>query len=107
MSQKRYKILLDGMYIGLVEFLEVLDWEVKTIQDADLHGAKDREVVMYAKKKGLLLVTSDKKAAELAKLMGVKYLLVFSNAIIAKAVHLDLLAYETREEGNDCLQEHY
>ena len=41
------------------------------------------DVVDYAKKNGLLLVTQDQKPAELAELMGVKCVLI-SNALIAK-----------------------
>jgi len=71
------------MYAGLKEYFEILGWNVLTVQDAELQGARDREVVEYAKKKNLLLVTQDQKPAELADLMGVKCVLI-SNALIAK-----------------------
>jgi len=77
------KILLDEMYAGLKEYFETLGWEVVTIQDAGLRGAKDRDVVEYAKRNGLLLVTQDQKPAELAELLGVRCILI-SNALIAK-----------------------
>ncbi|MCK4634230.1 DUF5615 family PIN-like protein [Candidatus Bathyarchaeota archaeon] len=77
------KLLLDEMYAGLKEYFEILGWNVLTVQDAELQGARDREVVEYAKKKNLLLVTQDQKPAELADLMGVKHVLI-SNALIAK-----------------------
>ena len=77
------KLLLDEMYSGLREHFEVLGWEVETIQGAGLGGARDREVVEYAKRRDLLLVTQDKKPAELAELMGVRYIFI-SNATIAK-----------------------
>lgn len=77
------KLLLDEMYAGLKEYFEILGWNVLTVQDAELQGARDREVVEYAKKKNLLLVTQDQKPAELADLMGVKCVLI-SNALIAK-----------------------
>jgi predicted nuclease of predicted toxin-antitoxin system len=77
------KLLLDEMYAGLKEYFETLGYEVLTAQEAGLKGAKDKEVVEYAGKHGLILVTQDQKPAELAELTGVKYVLV-SNAMIAK-----------------------
>jgi len=77
------KILLDEMYAGLKEYFETLGWEVVTVQDVGLQGAKDKDVVDYAKNKNLVLVTQDQKPAELAELTGVKCVLI-SNALIAK-----------------------
>ena len=77
------KLLLDEMYAGLKEYFETLGWEALTAQAAGLKGAKDREVVEYAKKNNLLLVTQDQKPADLAELTGVKYVLI-SSAMIAK-----------------------
>jgi len=77
------KLLLDEMYAGLKEYFEILGWDVLTVQDAGLQGAKDREVIEYAKKNNLLLVTQDQKPANLADLAGVKYVLI-SNAMIAE-----------------------
>lgn len=77
------KIFLDEMYAGLKEYLETLGYEVLTAQEAGLKGAKDREVVEYARKNGLLLVTQDQKPAELAQLLGVKCVFI-SNLMIAK-----------------------
>ena len=77
------KLLLDEMYAGLKEYFEALGYEVLTAQEAGLKGAKDKDVVEYAGKHGLVLVTQDQKPAELAELTGVKYVLV-SNAMIAK-----------------------
>jgi len=76
------KILLDEMYAGLREYFETLGWDVTTAQEVGLQGAKDKEVVNYAKRNKLLLVTQDPKPADLAELAGVKYVLV-SNALIA------------------------
>jgi len=56
---------------------------VLTAQEAGLKAAKDKDVVEYAGKHGLVLVTQDQKPAELAELTGAKYVLV-SNAMIAK-----------------------
>lgn len=77
------KLLLDEMYAGLKEYFEILGWDVLTAQDAGLQGTKDREVIEYAKKNNLLLVTQDQKPANLAELKGVKCVLI-SNAMIAK-----------------------
>jgi predicted nuclease of predicted toxin-antitoxin system len=77
------KILLDEMYAGLKEYFEALGYQVITAQEAGLKSVKDREIVEYAGKHGLLLVTQDAKPAELAELTGVKCVLV-SNAMIAK-----------------------
>ncbi len=77
------KLLLDEMYAGLKEYFETLGYEATTAQEAGLTGAKDRDVVEYAGKNGMVLVTQDQKPAELAELTNVKYVLV-SNAMIAK-----------------------
>ena len=79
------KLLLDEMFAGLKEFFEILGWEVITVQEAGLQGAKDKEVVEYAKKNNLILVTQDQKPADLAELLGVKYVLA-SRSLIAKIV---------------------
>ena len=79
------RLLLDEMFAGLKEFFEVLGWEVVTVQEAGLQGARDKEVVEYAKKNDLILVTQDEKPADLAELLGVKYVLV-SKSLIAKIV---------------------
>ena len=77
------KLLLDEMYAGLKEYFETLGWAVLIVQEAGLQGAKDKDVVEYAKNNNLLLVTQDQKPADLAELTGVKYILI-SNAMIAK-----------------------
>ncbi len=77
------KLLLDEMYAGLKEYFETLGYEVLTAQEAGLKAAKDKDVVEYASKHGLILVTQDQKPAELAELTDVKYVLI-SNTMIAK-----------------------
>jgi predicted nuclease of predicted toxin-antitoxin system len=77
------KLLLDEMYAGLKEYFEALRWEVLTAQEAGLKGAKDREIVEFARNHGLVLLTQDQKPADLADLLGVKYVLI-SGAMIAK-----------------------
>jgi predicted nuclease of predicted toxin-antitoxin system len=79
------KLLLDEMYAGLKEYFETLGYEVVTAQEAGLKAAKDRAVVDYAQKHGLLLVTQDQKPAELAELLGVKCVYI-SNLLIAQIV---------------------
>jgi len=76
-------LLLDEMYAGLKEYFETLGWEVVTAQEAGLKGARDRDIVNYAKENDLLLVTQDQKPADLAELTGVKYVLI-SNTMIAQ-----------------------
>jgi predicted nuclease of predicted toxin-antitoxin system len=77
------KLLLDEMYAGLKEYFEALGYETVTAQEAGLKSAKDRDVVEYAGKNDLILVTQDQKPAEIADLKGVKCVLI-SNAMIAK-----------------------
>jgi predicted nuclease of predicted toxin-antitoxin system len=71
------------MYAGLKEYFETLGWDVLTVQEVGLQGAKDKDVIDYAKNNNLLLVTQDQKPADLAELTGVKCVLI-SNAMIAK-----------------------
>jgi len=77
------RLLLDEMCAGLKEYFETLGWEALTAQDVGLKGAKDKDIVEYAKNNSLLLITQDQKPADLAELTGVKYVLI-SNAMIAK-----------------------
>lgn len=79
------KILLDEMYAGLKEYFEALGYEVITAQEAGLKAAKDRDVVEYAGKNNMLLVTQDQKPAELAELLGVRCVFI-SNLMIAQIV---------------------
>jgi len=77
------KLLLDEMYTGLKEYFETLGWEVITLQDAGLKGAKDRKVIEYAENNNLVVVTQDQKPADLADLKGVPHVLI-SMKMIAK-----------------------
>lgn len=54
-ESQHLKILLDEMYTGLKEYLQTLGWDVLTVQDVNLTGAKDKEIVEYAEKNKLLL----------------------------------------------------
>jgi predicted nuclease of predicted toxin-antitoxin system len=71
------------MYAGLKEYFETMGWEVFTVHETGLKAAKDKDIVEYARKNDLLLVTQDQKPADIAELMGVKYVLI-SSALIAK-----------------------
>lgn len=83
--RRHMKLLLDEMYAGFKEYFETLGYEVLTAQEAGLKSAKDREIVEYAGKYKLVLVTQDQKPAELAQLLGVKCVFV-SNLMIAKLI---------------------
>ena len=83
------KLLLDEMYAGLKEYFETLGYEVLTAQEAGLKSAKDKDVVEYAGKHDLILITQDQKPAELAELTGVKHVII-SNAKIAKIVDAEI-----------------
>jgi predicted nuclease of predicted toxin-antitoxin system len=79
------RILLDEHYTGLKEYLEALGWNVTTVKDAKLGGAKDREIIEYAKEHKLLVVTEDDKSAQIADLLGVKNVWI-SPGIISKTI---------------------
>ena len=74
------------MYTGLKQHFEILEYEVETVQDADLKGAGDGRIVEYARDHGLLLVTPDQKVVELSNLAGVRCVLVSPNVLIARWV---------------------
>jgi len=79
----KLKLLLDEMYAGLKEYFETLGYKVLTVQEVGLQGARDKDIVEYAKKNNLILITQDQKPADLAELTGVNYVLI-SSAMIAK-----------------------
>ncbi len=79
------KLLLDEMYAGLKEYFETLGYQVQTAQESGLKSAKDKDIVEYAGKHGLILITQDQKPAELAELQGIKCVFI-SNLMIAKLV---------------------
>jgi len=70
------EILLDEMYTGLKPFLEALGWKVSSVEDVGLKGAADKEVVEYAERHGMVLVTQEHKVAELARLKGIECVFV-------------------------------
>jgi predicted nuclease of predicted toxin-antitoxin system len=80
------KLLLDEMLSGLKEYFEVLGCEVVTVHDANLKGKPDRDIAEYAKEHELILITEDRKPAELADLLGAKYFFV-DNKTKARMIH--------------------
>lgn len=70
-------MLIDEMYDGLEDYFE-LENEVKTVKKEKLREGsftkleKDNKVVDFASKNGLILVTQDGKAADIAKFHNVK-----------------------------------
>ncbi len=83
------KLLLDEMYTGLKEYLQVLGWDVMTVHEANLVGASDRKIVEYAKKNKLLLVTQDDQHADLASLRNVPYILI-SKTMLTRMIDAEL-----------------
>jgi predicted nuclease of predicted toxin-antitoxin system len=83
------KILLDEMYAGLKEYFETLGYDVKSVQDAGLKGAKDKDVVDYAGKHDMILVTQDQKTSELAELTSTRCVMD-SRALIAKVADMKI-----------------
>ncbi len=80
------KLLLDEMLSGLKEYFEVLGCEVVTVHDANLKGKKDKAIANYANDNNLILITEDRKPAELADLLGAKYFFV-DNKTKAQMIH--------------------
>ena len=80
------RVLLDEMFSGLKEYFEVLGCEVVTVHDADLTGKMDKAIAEYAKEHDLILITEDRKPAELADLLGARYFYV-DNKTKAQMIH--------------------
>lgn len=82
------KIMLDAMYDGMQEYLEEIGWSVITVKDIGCQSAKDREVRKHAKTHDMILITQDKKSADIAKRNQVKTLLIslgdISELVISK-----------------------
>ena len=80
--------MLDAMYDGLQEYLEEIGWSVKTVKDIGCQSAKDTEVRNYVKTHEMILVTQDKKSADIANRNQVKTLLIslgdISELVISK-----------------------
>lgn len=81
-EEEKPKLLLDEMYTGLDEYFEVMGWDVTTVEDAELKGAEDKEVVNYAGENNLVLVTKDHKPAQLAEIKGIHYVYVSKKSMV-------------------------
>jgi predicted nuclease of predicted toxin-antitoxin system len=92
--ERKKRVLLDEMYSGLKPFLKLLGWDVLSIEDVGLKGVGDEEIVDYVERNGFVLVTQDQKAADLARLKGVPFVLV-GYVEIARMVHEMLKELET------------
>ncbi|MEM2137412.1 MAG: DUF5615 family PIN-like protein [Candidatus Methanomethylicia archaeon] len=77
------KLLLDEMFSGLKEYLEALGWEALTVNEVGLQGARDKDIVLYAKENDIILITQDQKIADMADILQVKCILI-SSGLIAK-----------------------
>lgn len=88
-GESSVKLLLDEMYTGLKKYLQALGWDVMTVHDAELVGASDREIVEYARKCKLLLVTQDDKHADLASLRNVSCIFI-SKTMLTKMIDAEL-----------------
>ena len=64
------------MYDGLKEYLEEMSWQVKTVKDLGKPNAKDPVVRSYAKENDYILVTQDKRSADVARRSGIECVLV-------------------------------
>jgi predicted nuclease of predicted toxin-antitoxin system len=78
------------MYSGLKEYFEVLGCQVETVQDVALSGKMDREIAEYAKKHDLILITEDRKPAELSELLCGRFFYV-DNKTKALMIHEKLV----------------
>jgi len=80
------KILLDEMFSGLREYFEVMGCEVVSVHEVGLQGKMDKEIAEYAYDHDLILITEDKKPAELVDLLGGRYFYV-DNKTKAQMIH--------------------
>lgn len=64
------------MYDGLKGYLEESGWQVKTVRELGCPNAKDSRVREYAKRHDMILVTQDRKSADIAEHNNIKTILV-------------------------------
>lgn len=83
------KILLDEMYTGMRDYLEALGWDVDTVNTVGLQGAEDNNIIEYAEKNELIIVTQDEKLADIAELKHVGCILI-SKKKLAKMIDIEL-----------------
>ena len=70
------KILLDAMYEGLKEYLTEKNHDVISVRDLDKSSANDAEVRKIASEQNMILVTQDKRSADIAMRNGVECILI-------------------------------
>ena len=87
------KILLDEQLAGLQPFLQSLGYDVLTVHEENLQGAKDIEVVFHAKNHNLVLITQDTGQAQMSKLHNVKHIWL-NQALLAETIHRKLQTIE-------------
>ena len=82
------RIMLDAMYDGMQEYLEEVGWSVITVKDIGSKNAKDSKVRKHARTNDMILVTQDKKSADIAQRNQVKTILItlgdISELVISK-----------------------
>ena len=83
------KLLLDEMFSGFKEYFEVLGCDVVSVHEVGLKGKMDKEIAQYAKDNDLVLITEDKKPAELVDLLGGRYFHV-DNKTKAQMIHQNI-----------------
>jgi predicted nuclease of predicted toxin-antitoxin system len=76
------KVLLDEMLTGLKDHLDILGWDVSTVDDIGLKGSDDKNIAQYAYDNDFILVSEDRKPIEFLKLLGGRYLHVDSTMIV-------------------------
>ena len=84
------KILLDAMYDGLKEYLTEKNHEVISVRDLGKSSANDADVRKYASEHNMILVTQDKRSADVGMRNGVDCVLI-SLGDIAELVNSKIL----------------
>ena len=90
------KILLDEMYAGHREHLAFLGWDITFVKDAGLKGADDSELVKYARRHKMVIVTADCKVEEFSRLKGVECVLI-NKVDLVRLIDKKLKALEKKE----------
>jgi predicted nuclease of predicted toxin-antitoxin system len=63
------EVLLDNQLNGMDRFLRIQGYNVTTAFEVGYTKKTDEEVIKYAKKHNMVLITEDNKAAKLAELL--------------------------------------
>ena len=82
------RIMLDAMYDGMQEYLEEIGWSAITVKDIGSSSAKDSKVREHAKTHDMILVTNDRKSADIAQRNQINTILItlgdISELVIAR-----------------------